>query len=50
MTRFVMHVDLDASYAAIEQRDRPEWRGLRHLDGAERRQVHIRDASGKRFA
>jgi len=35
MTRLVMHVDLDAFYAAIEQRDRPEWRGLPVVVGAE---------------
>ena len=35
MTRLVMHVDLDAFYAAIEQRDHPEWRGLPVVVGAE---------------
>ena len=35
MPRLVMHVDLDAFYAAIEQRDRPEWRGLPVVVGAE---------------
>ncbi|NEV60801.1 DNA polymerase IV [Thiorhodococcus minor] len=30
-----MHVDLDAFYAAVEQRDRPEWRGLPLVVGAE---------------
>jgi nucleotidyltransferase/DNA polymerase involved in DNA repair len=35
MSRLVMHVDLDAFYAAIEQRDRPEWRGLPVVVGAE---------------
>jgi DNA polymerase-4 len=35
MTRLVLHVDLDAFYAAIEQRDRPEWRGLPVVVGAE---------------
>jgi DNA polymerase-4 len=34
MTRLVMHVDLDAFYAAIEQRDRPEWHGLPVVVGA----------------
>jgi DNA polymerase-4 len=34
MTRLVMHVDLDAFYAAIEQRDRPEWLGLPVVIGA----------------
>ena len=35
MPRLVMHVDLDAFYAAIEQRDRPQWRGLPVVVGAE---------------
>ena len=35
MTRLVMHVDLDAFYAAIDQRDRPQWRGLPVVVGAE---------------
>jgi DNA polymerase-4 len=35
MARLVMHVDLDAFYAAIEQRDRPAWRGLPVVVGAE---------------
>jgi DNA polymerase-4 len=35
MTRLVMHVDLDAFYAAIEQRDHPQWRGVPVVVGAE---------------
>jgi len=35
MTSLVMHVDLDAFYAAIEQRDHPDWRGLPVVVGAE---------------
>ena len=35
MPRLVMHVDLDAFCAAIEQRDRPQWRGLPVVVGAE---------------
>jgi len=35
MSRLVMHVDLDAFYAAIEQRDHPDWRGLPVVVGAE---------------
>jgi DNA polymerase-4 len=34
MSRLVMHVDLDAFYAAVEQRDRPEWRGRPLVVGA----------------
>ncbi len=26
-TRAIIHIDLDAFYASIEQRDRPEYRG-----------------------
>ena len=35
MSRLVMHVDLDAFYAAIEQRDHPQWRGVPVVVGAE---------------
>ena len=35
MTRLIMHVDLDAFYAAIEQRDHPQWRGLPVVVGAQ---------------
>jgi len=35
MTSLIMHVDLDAFYAAIEQRDHPDWRGLPVVVGAE---------------
>ena len=35
MPRLVMHLDLDAFYAAVEQRDRPQWRGLPLVVGAE---------------
>jgi DNA polymerase-4 len=35
MNRLVMHVDLGAFHAAIEQRDHPEWRRLPVVAGAE---------------
>jgi DNA polymerase-4 len=35
MIRLITHVDLDAFYAAIEQRDHPDWRGLPVVVGAE---------------
>jgi DNA polymerase-4 len=35
MSRLVMHVDLDAFFAAVEQRDNPPWRGLPLVVGAE---------------
>ena len=35
MSRLVMHVDLDAFYASIEQRDHPQWRGVPVVVGAE---------------
>jgi DNA polymerase-4 len=34
MSRLVMHVDLDAFFAAVEQRDHPQWRGLPLVVGA----------------
>jgi len=33
-TRLIMHVDLDAFFAAVEQRDHPEWRGRPVVVGA----------------
>ena len=34
MSRLIMHVDLDAFFAAVEQRDNPQWRGLPLVVGA----------------
>ncbi|WPL17488.1 DNA polymerase IV [Thiorhodovibrio winogradskyi] len=35
MPRLILHVDLDAFFAAIEQRDHPEWRGRPLVVGAQ---------------
>jgi DNA polymerase-4 len=35
VNRLVIHVDLDAFYAAIGQRDHPDWRGLPVVVGAQ---------------
>jgi DNA polymerase-4 len=34
MSHLIMHVDLDAFFAAVEQRDNPQWRGLPLVVGA----------------
>jgi DNA polymerase-4 len=34
MPPLILHLDLDAFYAAIEQRDHPEWRGRPLVVGA----------------
>jgi DNA polymerase-4 len=35
MPRLIMHIDLDAFFAAVEQRDHPQWRDLPVVVGAE---------------
>ncbi len=40
MTKHIIHVDMDAFFAAVEQRDNPQWRGLPVIvAGSERRGV-----------
>lgn len=39
MQRWIIHIDMDAFYASVEQLDHPEWRGLPVIVGGERRGV-----------
>lgn len=42
MTRFIVHVDLDAFYASVEELDHPEYRGSPLVVGADPREGHGR--------
>jgi hypothetical protein len=45
MSRVIMHMDMDAFYAAIEQRDNPELRGKPVIVGGSRKRGFVSTAS-----